>query len=249
MIELKTPEEVRIIRRAGKVVAEILARLREEVRPGMTTMDLDRLAEGWTLAAGAKPAFKGYHGFPCTLCTSVNEEVVHGIPSEKRVLAAGDIVSVDFGVQMEGYFADSATTVAVGEVSEDRKRLMRVTEESLDRGIAQARAGNRLEDIGHAVQAHCESAGYGVVREYVGHGIGRELHEPPQVPNFGKPGRGLRIKPGMVLCIEPMVNMGTHEVEVLKDGWTVVTKDRSPSAHYEHAIAIFEDRTEILTVL
>lgn len=249
MIELKTPDEVRVIRGAGKVVAEILVRLREEVRPGMTTMDLDRMAEEWTLSAGAKPAFKGYHGFPCTLCTSVNEEVVHGIPSEKRILNAGDIVSVDFGVQMNGFFADSATTVAVGDVPEDRKRLMRVTEESLDRGIAQARAGNRLEDIGYAVQSHCESAGYGIVREYVGHGIGRELHEPPQVPNFGKPGRGLRIKPGMVLCIEPMVNMGSHEVEVLKDGWTVVTKDRSPSAHYEHSIAIFEDRTEILTVL
>ncbi|MEW6778052.1 MAG: type I methionyl aminopeptidase [Bdellovibrionota bacterium] len=247
MIELKTMNEVEKIRRAGKIVADILLRLRDEVKAGISTLDLDRLAEEWTLAAGAKPAFKGYHGFPCTLCTSVNEEVVHGIPSSKKILKEGDIVSVDFGVQLDGYFADSATTVAVGPVSKELERLMQVTRESLEKGIEQARPGKRIEDIGHAVQAHSEAAGYGVVREYVGHGIGRELHEPPQVPNFGRPGKGLRIQPGMVLCIEPMINLGTHEVEVLSDGWTVVTKDRKPSAHFEHSIAIFEDRTEVLT--
>lgn len=249
VIELKTKDEIEKVRRAGRIVAEILEKLRDEVKPGITTRDLDRLAEKWTLAAGAKPAFKGYHGFPATLCTSVNEAVVHGIPTEKCVLKEGDIVSVDFGVKLDGFFADSATTLAVGKVSPEVENLMRVTRESLALGIEQARPDNRLEDIGYAVQKHCEAAGYGVVREYVGHGIGRELHEPPQVPNFGRPGRGLRIRPGMVLCLEPMVNLGTHEVEVLDDGWTVVTKDRKPSAHYEHAIAIMEDRTEVLTTL
>ncbi|MCB0220528.1 MAG: type I methionyl aminopeptidase [Chrysiogenetes bacterium] len=248
MIELKTKDEVEKIRRAGRIVAEILARLTEAAKPGMTTLDLDELAEKWTLEAGAVPAFKGYHGFPGTLCTSVNEEVVHGIPND-RPLKDGDIISVDFGVKLDGFFADSATTVPVGEVSAEVQKLMDATQKSLALGIEQARPENRLEDIGFAVQSYCEGLGYGVVREYVGHGIGRELHEPPQVPNFGRKGKGLRIRPGMVLCLEPMINLGTAEVETLDDGWTVVTKDRKPSAHFEHAIAILEDRTEILTTL
>ena len=248
MIELKTKDEVEKIRRAGKIVAEILARLTEAAKPGMTTLDLDELAEKWTREAGAVPAFKGYHGFPGTLCTSVNEEVVHGIPND-RPLKDGDIISVDFGVKLDGFFADSATTVPVGEVSPEVRKLMDATQQSLALGIEQARPENRLEDIGYAVQSYCEGLGYGVVREYVGHGIGRELHEPPQVPNFGRKGKGLRIRPGMVLCLEPMINLGTADVETLDDGWTVVTKDRKPSAHFEHAIAILEDRTEILTAL
>lgn len=248
MIELKTKDEVEKIRRAGRIVAEILACLTEAAKPGMTTLDLDELAEKWTLEAGAVPAFKGYHGFPGTLCTSVNEEVVHGIPND-RPLKEGDIISVDFGVKLDGFFADSATTVPVGEVSPEVRKLMDATQKSLALGIEQARPENRLEDIGFAVQSYCEGLGYGVVREYVGHGIGRELHEPPQVPNFGRKGKGLRIRPGMVLCLEPMINLGTADVETLDDGWTVVTKDRKPSAHFEHAIAILEDRTEILTTL
>lgn len=248
MIELKTKDEVEKIRRAGRIVAEILARLTETAKPGMSTLELDELAEKWTREAGCVPAFKGYHGFPGTLCTSVNEEVVHGIPND-RPLKDGDIISVDFGVQLDGFFADSATTVPVGEISDEVQQLMDATKKSLELGIEQARPENRLEDIGFAVQSYCEGLGYGVVREYVGHGIGRELHEPPQVPNFGRKGKGLRIRPGMVLCLEPMINLGTPEVETLDDGWTVVTKDRKPSAHFEHAIAIMEDRTEILTTL
>ena len=248
MIELKTKDEVEKMRRAGRIVAEILARLTEEAKPGLTTLELDAMAEKWTKDAGAVPAFKGYHGFPNTLCTSVNEQVVHGIPND-RPLQEGDIISVDFGVKIDGFFGDSATTIPVGEVSDELKKLMDATKKSLALGIEQAKANNRLEDIGFAVQSYCESLGYGVVREYVGHGIGRELHEPPQVPNFGRKGKGLRIRPGMVLCLEPMINMGTAEVETLDDGWTVVTKDRKPSAHFEHSIAIFEDRTEILTTL
>lgn len=248
MIELKTKDEVEKMRRAGRIVAEILARLTEAAKPGLTTLELDAMAEKWTKDAGAVPAFKGYHGFPNTLCTSVNEQVVHGIPND-RPLQEGDIISVDFGVKLDGFFGDSATTIPVGRVSDELQKLMDATKKSLELGIEQARADNRLEDIGFAVQSYCESLGYGVVREYVGHGIGRELHEPPQVPNFGRKGKGLRIRPGMVLCLEPMINMGTAEVETLDDGWTVVTKDRKPSAHFEHSVAIFEDRTEILTTL
>lgn len=237
------------MRRAGRIVAEILERLREESRPGISTWDLDQLAEEWTREAGAAPAFKGYHGFPGTLCTSVNEAVVHGIPRKQDVLKEGDIVSVDFGVKLDGFFADSATTVAIGKVDAEIERLMNTTRESLQAGIEQCRAGNRLEDIGWAVQQRIEREGFGIVRDYVGHGIGRELHEAPQVPNYGRKGRGLRLRAGMVLCLEPMVNLGTEEVETLDDGWTVVTKDRKPSAHYEHAVAIYEDGNEVLTAL
>ncbi len=248
-IELKSRDEVRIMRSAGRVVAEILARMQEVAKAGMTTLDLDRLAEEWTRKAGCKPAFKGYQGFPGTLCVSVNEEVVHGIPSSKRKLENGDIVSVDFGVILDGYYSDSATTVAVGEVGEEKRRLMEATRESLLKGIEQAREGNRIGDIGFAVQTYCESRGYGVVRDFVGHGIGRNLHEAPQIPNYGKPGGGVRLRAGMVICIEPMINLGTWEVRKLDDGWTIVTADGKPSAHYEHCIAITDKGPEILTQL
>lgn len=248
-IELKTREEIRTMRSAGRVVAEVLARLAEAIQPGMSTLDLDRMAEEWTRKAGCKPAFKGYQGFPGTLCTSVNEEVVHGIPSSKRRIKAGDIVSVDFGVILDGFYSDSATTLSVGEIDNSLKQLMDTTREGLLKGIEQARAGNRIGDIGFAVQTHCEARGYGVVRDFVGHGIGRNLHEAPQIPNYGKPGGGVRLRAGMVVCIEPMINMGTWEVRKLDDGWTIVTADGKPSAHYEHCIAITEEGPEILTQL
>jgi methionyl aminopeptidase len=248
MIVLKSPREIGIMRRAGRIVAEILERLREETKPGVTTLALDALAERLTRKAGALPAFKGYRDYRHTLCTSVNEQVVHGIPG-RRSLRDGDIIGIDFGVIVEGYFGDAAITVPVGDVSEDALRLIETTEESLRAAIANATAGHRLHDIGAAVQALAESRGYSVVREYVGHGIGRELHEAPQVPNFGDPGTGIRLRPGMTLAIEPMINAGARDVETLEDGWTVVTRDRSLSAHFEHTIAITENGTEILTTL
>ncbi len=248
-IELKSKEEIRTMRSAGRVVAEILARLAEVVKPGMTTLDLDRMAEEWTRKAGCKPAFKGYQGFPGTLCTSVNEEVVHGIPSSKRRIDNGDIVSIDFGVILDGFYSDSATTISVGEIPEKKLKLMEATRESLQKGIEQAKPGNRIGDIGFAVQTYCEARGYGVVRDFVGHGIGRNLHEAPQIPNYGKPGGGVRLRAGMVICIEPMINLGTWEVKKLDDGWTIVTADGQPSAHYEHCIAISDEGPEILTQL
>jgi len=246
MIKLKNASQLVRMRNAGQIVAETLALLREHAKPGVTTLELDRIAEKYIRVQGAIPAFKGYNGFPATLCTSVNEQVVHGIPS-LRSLESGDIISIDCGALLEGYFGDAAVTLSIGEVSEDVLKLLRVTEESLMLGIAQAKVGNRLYDVSNAVQTHVEANGFSVVRDYVGHGIGKAMHEDPQIPNFGKPGRGPRLEIGMALAIEPMVNMGTYEVKTLKDRWTVVTKDKRPSAHFEHTVAITENGLEILT--
>jgi methionyl aminopeptidase len=246
MIELKNPSQLDRMRVAGRIVGETLALMRELAKPGITTLELDRKAEEYIRAQGAIPAFKGYNGFPATLCTSVNEQVVHGIPS-LRYLESGDIISIDCGAVIDGYFGDAALTLPIGEVGEDLLKLLRVTEESLMLGIAQAKLGNRLYDVSNAVQRHVEANEFSVVRDYVGHGIGRAMHEDPQIPNYGKPGRGPRLEVGMALAIEPMVNMGTYEVRTLKDHWTVVTKDSRPSAHFEHSIAITENGPEILT--
>ena len=237
MIILKTPDEIALMAKASRVVAEALEGLKSATKPGVTTDELDRLAEAEIRSRGALPAFKGYRNYPKTLCVSVNEQVVHGIPS-KRVLKDGDIVGLDLGAIVGGFYGDSAVTIAVGRIDEKAATLVRVTEESLSLAIQQARVGNRLSDISHAVQQHVEAAGYSVVTEFVGHGIGRQLHEEPQVPNYGKPGQGPRLQPGMVLAIEPMVNMGGSAVRVLDDRWTAVTVDGSLSAHFEHTIAI-----------
>ncbi len=249
MITLKSLHEIDQMRRAGAVVARILQDMAELVAPGITTWDLDRLAESRIKELGAKPAFKGYHGFPACVCISVNEEVVHGIPSKKKVLQEGDIVGVDFGVTLDGWFGDSARTIPVGKVAPEASKLMEVTQKSLELGIAQTREGNRIFDIGHAIQNYVEGFGYSVVREFVGHGIGRALHEEPQVPNYGPRGKGLALKAGMVLAIEPMINAGSPEVKVLADGWTAVTKDRSLSAHFEHTVAILPEGPSVLTAL
>ncbi|MBU6374980.1 MAG: type I methionyl aminopeptidase [Bdellovibrionales bacterium] len=247
MIQLKSTREIDLMRKAGHVVATILWEMCEMVEPGISTGELDRFAESRCKDLGVIPAFKGYHGFPACVCISVNDEVVHGIPSKKRILKSGDIVGMDFGVIREGWFGDSARTVPVGDVSVEARKLLEVTEESLRRGIEQTRAGNRIFDIGNAIQNYVEGFGYGVVREFVGHGIGRALHEEPQVPNFGPRGKGLALKEGMVLAIEPMINAGSHEVRVLSDGWTAVTADRSLSAHFEHTVAITPEGPRILT--
>ncbi|MFZ3130006.1 MAG: type I methionyl aminopeptidase [Desulfosporosinus sp.] len=246
MIELKNANQLDRMRKAGRIVAETLALIREQAKPGITTLELDRTAEEYIRAQGAIPAFKGYNGFPATLCTSVNEQVVHGIPG-LRSLESGDIISIDCGALIDGYFGDAAVTLPIGAVGEDLRNLLKVTEESLLLGIAQAKLGNRLYDVSYAVQTHVEANGFSVVRDYVGHGIGRAMHEDPQIPNFGKPGRGPRLEVGMALAIEPMVNMGTYEVRTLKDHWTVVTKDNRSSAHFEHTVAITENGPEILT--
>lgn len=246
MIELKNANQLELMRNAGRIVAETLELVREHAKPGVTTLELDRIAEKFIRSQGAIPAFKGYNKFPATLCTSVNEQVVHGIPS-LRYLNSGDIISIDCGALKDGYFGDSAVTLPIGEVDEELHRLLRVTEESLMLGILEAKVGNRLYDVSHAVQKHVEANKFSIVRDYVGHGIGRAMHEDPQIPNFGKPGRGPRLEVGMALAIEPMVNMGTHEVMTLKDRWTVVTKDNRPSAHFEHTVAITENGPEILT--
>lgn len=237
MIILKTPDEIAVMAKASRVVAEVLEVLRSTVKAGITTDELDGLAESEIRLRGAVPAFKGYRNYPKTLCASVNDQVVHGIPS-KRVLKQGDIIGLDLGAIVGGFYGDSAITVAVGGVEERAADLVRITREALALGIEQAIVGNRLSDISHAVQRHVESAGYSVVTEFVGHGIGRQLHEEPQVPNYGKPGQGPRLQPGMVLAIEPMVNMGGAAVRVLDDRWTAVTVDGSLSAHFEHTIAI-----------
>jgi methionyl aminopeptidase len=246
MIILKSPEEVTKIHRAGRIVAEVLEELGERIRPGMTTLDLDRMAEEGIQKRGGQPAFKGYKGFPATLCTSVNEEIVHGIPSH-RTLREGDIIGLDLGAIVEGYYGDAAITVAVGAIQPRVQRLVQVTKESLYRGIEKMKVGNRLSDVSHAVQKHVEAAGYSVVKDFVGHGIGQALHEEPQLPNFGKPGQGPRLRSGMVLAIEPMVNMGKDGVRVLDDHWTAVTEDGSLSAHFEHTVAITEAGPVILT--
>ncbi|NLM22227.1 MAG: type I methionyl aminopeptidase [Peptococcaceae bacterium] len=246
MIELKNKEQLEKMRTAGRIVAETLAMLKEIVKPGITTRELDRAAEQYIRKCQAIPAFKGYNGFPATLCTSVNEEVVHGIPG-LRALKNGDIISIDCGVLYDGYYGDSAITLPVGEISLECQELLKVCEESLKLGIAQAFKGNRLFNISYAIQSHVEKNGMSVVRDYVGHGIGRKMHEEPQIPNFGKPGRGPRLEIGMALAIEPMVNLGGYQVETLKDNWTVITKDRRASAHFEHTVAITENGPEILT--
>lgn len=236
------------MRKAGAVVAEVLEVLKGNVRPGATTLDLEKIAEEETRKRKASPAFKGYRGYSFCLCTSVNNEVVHGMPSRK-VLKEGDILSIDYGAFVEGFYGDAAVTVPVGKVSDEAARLVRVTEESLGKAIEAAREGNRLLDISSAVQSHVEPQGFSVVREFVGHGIGRELHEPPQVPNFGIPGRGVKLKAGMVLAIEPMINSGGWAVKVLEDGWTAVTADGKLSAHFEHTVAITPQGPRVLTMI
>lgn len=246
MVIIKTPSEISLMRDCNAIVAETLRGVREHVRAGVETLELDRYAENFVKKKGAKPAFKGYRGYPYALCVSVNEEVVHGFPSE-RILCEGDIVSVDFGVLYKGFYGDSAITIPVGEVSEAAKRLVRITEEALFHGIENACAGNRLGDISAAVQEHVESAGFSVVRDFVGHGIGRELHEDPPIPNYGRRGRGIELKPGMVLAIEPMVNEGTNQIEIKADNWTAVTADSRLSAHFEHTVAITKNGPAILS--
>lgn len=251
MIVLKSRNEIGVMRASAAIVAEILVELKNCVRPGVTTAELDEIAERETLRRKAKPAFKGYavggRVFPASLCVSVNEEVVHGIPSRRRVLRQGDLVGIDFGVCYQGYFSDAAVTVSVGETDDESRRLMRVTEEALRLGIAQMRVGKRVGDVSFAVQEHVESEGFSVVREFVGHGIGTQLHESPQLPNFGQRDRGIRLRAGMVLAIEPMVNAGGPEVQILEDGWTAVTRDGSRSAHFEHSVAITEEGPLVLT--
>ena len=248
MVVLKHADEIEKARASNRIVAEVLSVLREKVKPGLTTRELDKIAESITEKRGAKPAFKGYRGYPFSLCTSVNEEVVHGMPSN-RVLMEGDIIGLDFGVYYQGLYGDSAVTIPVGKVDDQAARLMQVTEQSLYMAINQACAGNRLGDISAAVQETAESSGYSVVRDFVGHGIGKSLHEDPQIPNFGKKGRGIELKRGMILAIEPMINAGKYRVKILSDGWTVVTADGSLSAHFEHSVAITDNGPEILSKL
>ena len=247
MIVCRSVAELERMREAGRLVGEVLTELMAHVAPGVTTADLDALAEKRIMRAGAVPAFKGYHGYPATICASINEEVIHGIPSGRRVLNEGDVISIDVGASLNGYYGDSAITLPVGQVSEEAATLLRVTEESLYKAIGCVRPGGRISDIGHAVQHHVEAYGFSVVREFVGHGIGQRMHEEPQVPNYGEPGRGPRLAEGMVLAIEPMVNAGKPAVKVLADGWTAVTRDGGLSAHFEHTVAVTADGPWILT--
>ena len=246
MVIIHSEKELKLIRLSSKIVAEVLKELSMLITPGITTGELDRTAEKMIRERGGEPAFKGYRGFPATICASVNEEIVHGIPGA-RILKEGDIISIDTGAKYKGYFGDSAITVSVGEISQEIQKLMMVTKTALSEAIKKARADNRLSDISHTVQSYTEKNGFSVVRDFVGHGIGSSLHEEPQIPNFGKPNQGPRLKPGMVLAIEPMVNMGTYETEIKKDNWTAVTRDGKPSAHFEHTIIITEDNPEIIT--
>ncbi len=242
----KTKNELEVMRRAGKIVASLLKLMEKEVRPGITTKTLDQIAENFIYSQKAEPAFKGYYGYPACICVSVNEEVVHGIPGP-RLLMEGDIVGVDVGVKVDGYYSDAARTFPAGKVDAESLRLIEVTREALNRGIQKAVEGNRLSDISWAVQSYSEENGYGVVRKYTGHGIGKNLHEDPQVPNYGKPNQGLKLVEGMALAIEPMLNQGSYDVEELTDGWTVVTKDRKRSAHFEQTIIVGKNKAEILT--
>ena len=247
MIELKSAREIGLMRRAGHILSAVVDRLRTNVKPGVSTLEIDDDVERFIRSRGARPAFKGYRGFPATVCVSINEEVVHGIPSAQRRVKEGDIVGLDLGCIVEGYYADCAVTVPVGEVPPRVQQLLDVTRESLQAGIAECRSGRRLSDVSHAIQTHVEGHGFSVVRAFVGHGIGRALHEEPQVPNFGDPGRGPQLRPGMVLALEPMVTMGSWEVRILDDGWTAVTRDGSLAAHFEHTIAVTEAGPEVLT--
>ena len=249
MIVLKTGRELKIMREACRISAGALQTAGKAVEPGVTTAEIDKLAEDYIRSQGGVPNFKNYEGYPATACISINNEVIHGIPTTKRVLKAGDIVSIDLGAKFEGYHGDNAATFACGDVSPEAKRLMDTTKESLYEGIAAAVVGGRIGDISHAVQSYVEARGYSVVRQFVGHGIGTSLHEAPEVPNFGTPGRGFRLMPGMTLAIEPMVNAGGSEVKILPDGWTVLTKDGSLSAHFEHTVVITADGPKIMTLL
>ena len=246
-IIVKTPAEIVIMEQANQIVAGVLSLLQERMRPGLTTMQMDKWAEEYCRDHGAEPAFKGYRGFPGSLCVSINEQVVHGIPSTKVKVRDGDIVSVDFGTRFKGYYGDSAVTIPVGEISEQEQSLIDVTREALERGINQVRVGNRISDISRAVQDHAEKHGFSVVRQFVGHGIGTNLHEGPEVPNYVQKKGSPRIVEGMVVAIEPMVNLGTHKVKVLKDGWTVITADCRPSAHFEHSVAATGDAPFVLS--
>jgi len=246
MIPIRSAEEVELLRQSNLLVSKTLAEIAKWIRPGISTLELDRKAEEFIRDNGAVPAFLGYNGFPNTLCTSVNSVVVHGIPSNYQ-LKEGDIVSVDCGVLLNNYYGDSAYTFTVGEVSEDIRKLLRVTKESLFKGIEQAVEGKRTGDIGYAIQSYCESHGYSVVREMIGHGIGRNLHEPPEVPNYGRRGNGVLLKKGMVICIEPMINMGAKNIYIEDDGWTVRTRDNKPSAHFELAVAIDKGKADVLS--
>ncbi|MBC2579635.1 type I methionyl aminopeptidase [Clostridium sp. DJ247] len=249
MIIIKTDMEIEYMRRAGKVVGNTLLKIEEAIRPGITTKELDIIAEEYILKHGAKPSFKGYHGFPASICASVNKEVVHGIPSKQTVLQEGDIISIDCGAVLDGYQGDAARTFTVGKVSEEALKLIQVTKESFFKGVEKASVGNRLTDISAAIQNYVEGFGYSVVRDYVGHGIGKDMHEDPEVPNFGRPGRGPKLSKGIVLAIEPMVNIGDYQVRVEPNKWTVVTEDESLSAHYENTVAILDNGPEILTLV
>jgi methionyl aminopeptidase len=247
MIIYKSEKEIELMRRSSQIVARILSELRDLVKPGVETRELDQYAEKRTLELGAKPAFKGYHGYPASLCVSINEEIVHGIPSARK-LKEGDIVSLDFGVIYNGYFGDAAITVPVEPVSDLARRLIAVAESSFYRGLEQMKEGNRLSDISAAIQTEVEQAGFSVIRSFVGHGIGQNLHEEPQVPNFGLPGHGPRLKKGLTLAIEPMISAGDWEIEILEDGWTAITRDRSLAAHFEHTVALTDHGPEILSL-
>jgi len=247
MIVLKSPREVGLMRQAGHILADVMDRLRVTVKAGMSTLEIDADVEAFITARGARSAFKGYRGFPATVCVSINEEIVHGIPSARRKIRDGDIVGLDLGCVVDGYYADCAFSLAVGPVPAAVQKLLDVTRESLDLAIKECWPGRRLSDVSHAVQAHVEAHDLSVVRAFVGHGIGRALHEEPQVPNFGDPGRGPQLRPGMVLAIEPMITMGSWEVKILDDGWTAVTKDGSLAAHFEHTVAVTEGEPEVLT--
>ena len=247
MIVLKSAREIALMRRGGEILSDVMDMLRGFVEPGMSTAEIDEEVERFIVARGAVPAFKGYRGFPATVCISINDEIVHGIPSPHRRIKEGDIVGLDLGCIVDGYYADCAFTLAIGDVPPNVRQLLDVTRESLELAIAECHPGRRLSDVSHAVQRHVEAHGFAVVRAFVGHGIGRALHEDPQVPNFGDPGRGPQLRPGMVLAIEPMVTMGSWEVRVLEDGWTAVTKDGSLAAHFEHTIAVSEHGPDVLT--
>ena len=247
MLTIKSARELDLMKDAGKIVANSLSLVEQNVRPGISTGELNDIVEKYMEEVGARPSFKGYNGFPAAICTSINDELVHGIPSYSRKLEEGDIISIDIGAELKGYHGDAAKTFAVGKISEEAEKLMRVTEEALNQGIAAAESGARLTDISFAIQSHVEKNGLSVVRDYTGHGIGQHLHEDPQILNYGSPGRGIKLKPGMALAIEPMVVVGGYQVKQLEDGWTVVSVDGSLCAHFEHSIGIYEHRTEILT--
>lgn len=249
MIYLKSSSEIELMRSSGRIVAEALNKIEEMIKPGITTLELDKIAEEYIIGLGAKPSFKGYGGFPGSICTSINEEIVHGIPSSKRVLQEGDIISVDCGAYFKGFHGDAARTFPVGSISNEAKNLIDVTKQSFFEGVKKAYVGNRMGDISSSIQLYAEEQGYSLVRDYVGHGIGKALHEEPPVPNYGKAGRGPKLAKGMVLAIEPMVNVGVYAAKQLSDGWTVVTTDSKLSAHYENTVAILENGPEILTLI